>query len=317
MAHLLKKYMVALLFVLLGGLLQAQTVVSSPAQAKLMAKNAAIRDAQRNLAETIYGIRIDSRTTVRNFITEDDRIRSSVQAILRGARVVDTRWEDDGTCTVEMEVPVVLLQKALRRRFAYTSDVISAEGHGAPNPVAEGTPIENIPAPEESWPHLVIKGTGSGVAPAELKETPQGKLMAERAAFHDAIRNLGENIKGVHITSQSTVRNFITENDEIRTRFESFLQGARKVETRHLDDGTCEVDLEISLEGMRKFIHPGRRIIAPGGPTAPRPGFYPPSPRHKAGPFRENVPFEKGKTPKLETPPDMERESPTPTAKEP
>jgi hypothetical protein len=165
-----------------------------------------------------------------------------------------------------MEIPVVLLQRVLRRQFAYFSDVVSAEGHGVPNPIAESVPVSDVPPPEESWYHLTIKASGSGVAPDDLKDTPQGKLMAERAAHHDALRNLGENIKGVHITANTTVRNFITENDEIRSRFESFLRGARRVETRHLEDGTCEVDVEISLDGMRGFIRSGAPFHPSGRP---------------------------------------------------
>lgn len=309
MTSKLKKYVVWMtIFVAFATLATAQTVVSSPQQAKLMAKKAAISDAQRNLAETIYGVRLDSRTTVRNFVTENDEIRTNVEAILRGAQVVDTRWDPDGVCTVRMEIPVAALQRALHRGFAYHSDVISAEGHGAPNPVGGEPPvIRDTPAPEESWYHLVIKATGSGVAPDDMVDTPQGKLMAERAAYADALRQLGENIKGVRVTANTTVRNFVTENDEIRTRFDSFLRGARKVETRHLEDGTCEVDVEISLEGMRGFIPAGARVEKRGPAVGKRPGTQirrpnpqqPPAARPTetegaglAGPYIENLPHE-------------------------
>jgi len=233
------------------GVSHSQTQAKSPEQAKLMARRAAITDAQRNLAEIIYGIRLDAKTTVRNFVTQNDQIKSHLQAVLQGAQVVDARWEPDGTCTVRMEVPVALLQKALERKFAYVSDVITATGQGAPNPIAAATPAQATFAPEESWHTLLIKATGAGTAPKDLADTPQGKLMAERAAYADALRQLGENIMGVHITSRTTVRNLVTENDEIKTRFQAYMQNARKIEIRHLDNGTCEVDLEIPLEGLR------------------------------------------------------------------
>lgn len=240
----------------------AQTRVQTPQQAKLMAKRAATNDAQRNLAETIYGIRLDSKTTVRNYITENDVIRTQVHAIVQGARVTDTKWDRDGTCTVKMEVPVAVLQRTLRRRFGYNSDVIRVIGQGVPNPVESPTPAAFLLSPEESWYTLVIKATGSGTAPKDMADTPQGKLMAERAAYADALRQLGENVMGVHITSRTTVRNMVTENDEINTKFQSFLQNARRVETRHLEDGICEVDLEIPLESLRPYI------IRPVPPTS-------------------------------------------------
>jgi hypothetical protein len=245
----------------INSMLYAVTRVKTPQQARLMAKRAAISDAERNLAETIWGVRINSKTTVRNFITEDDIIKTKVRAVLRGAIVVDTKYDRDGVCTVRMEVPVSMLQRALGRRFAWPGDVIRATGSGAPNPVARVTPPDPPPPPEDSWHTLVIKATGSGVAPSEMAETSQGRLMAERAAYADALRQLGENIKGVKVSSRTTVRNFITENDEIRTRFEAFLRGARRTETRHLDDGSgiCEVDVEIPLEGMRSLIRKKER----------------------------------------------------------
>ncbi|MBN1902099.1 LPP20 family lipoprotein [Candidatus Sumerlaeota bacterium] len=254
----------------------AQTVVQSPEQAKLMAKRAAINDAQRNLAETIYGIRLDSKTTVRNFITENDVIRTELHALLQGAAVTDVRWDRHGTCTVKMEVPVAALQRTLQRRFGYNSDVIRATGQGAPNPVASPTPAAIALSPEESWHTLVIRATGSGTAPKDMADTPQGKLMAERAAYSDALRQLGENVMGVHITSRTTVRNYITQNDTIKTRFQSFLQNARRVETRHLEDGICEVDLEIPLETLRPYF------VKPVPPT--------PTPRypHRRGDRRRN-----------------------------
>ncbi|HOE64727.1 MAG TPA: LPP20 family lipoprotein [Candidatus Sumerlaeota bacterium] len=302
----IKKFAVWMaIFVLFAAMATAQTVVSSPQQAKLMAKKAAISDAQRSLAETVYGVRLDSRTTVRNFVTENDEIHTNVEAILRGAQVVDTRWDPDGVCTVRMELPVAALQRALHRSFAYHSDVITAEGHGVPNPVGGEPPIiRDTPAPEESWYHLVIKATGSGVAPEDMVDTAQGKVMAERAAHLDALRQLGENIKGVKVTANTTVRNFVTENDEIKTRFNAFLRGARRVETRHLEDGICEVDVEISLEGMRSFIPAGARIEK-GGPRGQRPGAQirnqaaPQAPTARptegtglAGPYIENLPQE-------------------------
>jgi hypothetical protein len=255
----MKKTIYPLLIVAIGMLLilgfsmsaNAQTVVQSESQAKLMAKRAAQEDAYRNLAETIYGVRLDSKTTVKDFVTQDDKIQSRLRAFLRGAQVVGVDYLPDGTCKVEVEVKVAALQRVLRRQFAYYGDSITATGYGVPNPVA-ATPEPTPPPvpPEEDWTTLIIKATGSGVAPEDMKGMPQGKLMAERAAYADAMRNLGENIKGVHIKSETEVKNFVTQDDKIRTKFEAFLKGAKKVETRELEDGTVEVDVEIPLKGL-------------------------------------------------------------------
>ena len=93
------------------GYLEAKGYGSPPkgfdeAQAKLMAKRAAKSDAQRNLLETLNGIVISSQTTVKDFITKSDEIRSAMDGVLQGAIVVDEKISPDGSAEVTMRVPV-------------------------------------------------------------------------------------------------------------------------------------------------------------------------------------------------------------------
>jgi hypothetical protein len=63
--------------------------------------------AQRALLETINGVKIDSLTTVQNLALIEDKIKTRVEGIIKGAQVVDTRYEVvDGAplATVEMRV---------------------------------------------------------------------------------------------------------------------------------------------------------------------------------------------------------------------
>ncbi len=240
---------------LLVGISYAQTtVVETEAQAKLMAKRAAQLDAYRNLSETIYGLRIDSQTTVKNFVTENDVIRTRLNVILRGAKVTDVRYQDDGTCEVDVEISVRSLQRALRRAFRYEGQYIRATGYGAPNPVREDIPDEDPFRPIPEWTRVTIKATGSGVPPAGKEGTAQGKLLAARAAKADALRNLAESVRGVQVSSETYVRDFVTRSDRIRTRFQAFIRGAIETDRRYLDDGTCEVDIEIDLMGLNDIL---------------------------------------------------------------
>jgi hypothetical protein len=76
----------------------------NPAQARLMARRAAILDAQRNLLEQAYGVTITSNSTVRDFVLQSDTIRSRVEAYIKGARIVDERYLSDGSVEVDMEI---------------------------------------------------------------------------------------------------------------------------------------------------------------------------------------------------------------------
>jgi hypothetical protein len=86
----------------------------TPAQARLLAQRAAQADAYRNLAERVKGVRIDSETTVIDFITRDDRIRTRVDAVIRGAQVISSRELPDRTFEVVIEIRVADIRAACK-----------------------------------------------------------------------------------------------------------------------------------------------------------------------------------------------------------
>ena len=79
--------------------------VSSNVQGKANAIRAAKVDAMRNLAEMVYGVRINSETTVRMGVVESDVINSGVNVILKGAsQVGEVRFLDDSSVEVTMGI---------------------------------------------------------------------------------------------------------------------------------------------------------------------------------------------------------------------
>lgn len=74
------------------------------AQARLMAERAAVVVAQRNLLETVQGIRVDSETRVENFMTDYDIIYTRVEGIVRNARQVGPAMYDSAAGIVEVEL---------------------------------------------------------------------------------------------------------------------------------------------------------------------------------------------------------------------
>ena len=72
------------------------------AQARAMARRAAITVARRNLLEITQGVRLVSLTLVKDFIVKSDMVRTSVQGVVRNAQVVDTAYMSDGSVEVTM-----------------------------------------------------------------------------------------------------------------------------------------------------------------------------------------------------------------------
>lgn len=72
--------------------------------APLLACRAATVDAQRNLLETVQGTRITSVSTVNNFMLTNDEVKSSVEGVIRGARVVSRDIDRDKVCKITMSI---------------------------------------------------------------------------------------------------------------------------------------------------------------------------------------------------------------------
>jgi len=100
-----------------------------------------------------------------------------------------------------------------------------------------------------NWSNQVVRATGIGAPNPNLPIAAQ-RATAIKAAQLDAVRNLLETIKGIYLTSETTVRNAMVEDDVIRTRVEGYVQNFKQVEgPRYLSDGSVEVVVEMPITG--------------------------------------------------------------------
>lgn len=78
----------------------------SDSQRRLLAMRASKLDAYRNLAEQVYGLRINGHTAVSAMVVENDRYRGYVEATVRGGRVVSVTPLEEATyeTLVELEL---------------------------------------------------------------------------------------------------------------------------------------------------------------------------------------------------------------------
>ena len=99
------------------------------------------------------------------------------------------------------------------------------------------------------WTTGVITAVGIGAPPAQPANSAQARAMTERAAQVVAYRNLLEAVKGVRIDSTTTVENFITTSDVIRTEVNGIIQGATIMDKKYMSDGSVEVTIGTRLTG--------------------------------------------------------------------
>ena len=243
-----------------------------------MAARAAELDAKRKLLERILGVRINSNTLVRDFVTEYDEIRANADGIIFGARQKGRPYYHTNELIVDVtvEVPteqVITTIKELHTRHyqgnrVSGTDIVNikrtirkktfeAVGSGCPRAqfIQQAAASTGVISPD--WIAQVIRVTGNGTDPAIA--TPQGKLKAARAAELDAKRKLVEQVHGLRIDSSTLVRDFVTEYDEIRSQVNSVLIGA-VVESTQWGDGQAMVTVTLPARDVWSVVH-GHWII--------------------------------------------------------
>lgn len=71
---------------------------------RLMAIKASKLDAYRELAEQVYGQKVDGEQELANLILTNNRLKSNVEGVIRGARVVKTYPVGEDTYATELEL---------------------------------------------------------------------------------------------------------------------------------------------------------------------------------------------------------------------
>ena len=239
---------------------------AAEAQKKLLAKRAAEADAYRKLAETVYGLQLNSQTYVKDYVTESDTIRGELDEFIRGIRLGEPIYYDDGSCEVPAEVTVAKVVETLRKSYdrhykggaVHSTDFESLSRRiekQVIKVVGMGAPREDLPL---DLPEGVAEMLGPPPAPSAgpppipdiwRKVGPRARLMAIGAARKDAQRRLAERIKGLRLTARTQVRDFVTESDVITTELSASLVGAYEIGTYlHSDELIAEVTMRIPTE---------------------------------------------------------------------
>ena len=153
---------------------------------------------------------------------------------------------------------------------AFTGCTVYDYGPGRPPVFVPGPPVAAplpppvyAPPPPPPLPPIVrqevtLRARGAGAPPARAANAAQARLMAERAAKVDGYRNLLEQAYGLQVTGSTTVRDFVTQSDTVRTQLDAFIRGAKVSDTRVLDDGSVETEMEITVGKEFWVLFPGR-----------------------------------------------------------
>jgi hypothetical protein len=213
---------------------------------RLKATKAAELDADRLLAERIYGLQIDSETSVKDLAETDDAISGAVSATLVGSISTEPpEYLEDGRVQVVRAVKIREVIDTLNR-------VIKGKK------LEDGSvaTVSDVVKTDRKTNDKIIDAMGN--AAIKGSEGHQ-KIMAKRAAEMDAYRRLAGRMMGVKIEGNTTIRDFALENDEILASLSQVLKAATPTAIKYnKSDGSCEVTMEIKTQDIirttRRFL---------------------------------------------------------------
>lgn len=201
-------------------------------RAKLMARRAAIVDAQRNLVEIIKGTAVDAETSVENYIVTSDIVRTKVNGMVTGARIIAENLDADGSYEVTMEVPMY--------GVGSIADVAinAVVGDKAPAPV----PVPN-PAFVQIYNQISVSNNTSGYTGVVIDAQNSGILRTFCPAIYDTN---GRAVYGVsNVDKNFAINNGIVEYAEGSEQWGRVAAGTSRAGTN---------PLVIKIVGLRERV---------------------------------------------------------------
>ena len=107
----------------------------------------------------------------------------------------------------------------------------------------------NLPrSKKKEFRSKIFRAKGIGIPSEKHKKNPTlASTLAGRAATVDAMRNLAQQIQGAHIDAKTTVRDFMTESDNVTLQVNTYIRGARVISKKEMPDGAVEVEMEVEM----------------------------------------------------------------------
>ncbi len=159
-------------FVVATGIGAISPLAQNPGMARATAVRAAKVDAMRNLLEAVMAVTVSSETTVRGAAIENDVVKTSVEGMVKGARIrdidgdgrggsSDIRYLSDTSIEIEMEVHMSGISAIVLPPAGYAPASV-APAAGAPSSVA-AAPAAPRPGTVTG---LIVDARGLGLRPA-------------------------------------------------------------------------------------------------------------------------------------------------------
>lgn len=226
------KLLLALAFAIIPGIMFSATKVNP--KKKLNSINSAKILAERNIVETIYGIKLKYNEQVDNFI--DGTFQGTTETKTGKRKIVGIEFDE-----IKYDPDKDIAMATASLKLSRLANVIDKDKFNL-----------------DKYPDKVIQRT------AFATSTPANapKIAALRAAEIDAYKNLYKKIGGFTLESHTTVENFMLKSDQVKTSVIGALMGAEFMGFSwegEGDDAIAVVKLRINMKDLSDML--GEKVV--------------------------------------------------------
>lgn len=145
----------------------------SSAQAQAMAERAAVLDARRQLLEALKGVRLDSETTVVDFIAREDKTAAGIEGVVQLSQVIEIKKNFDGTVEALVAAPLAaVLGQSAAPPASYTPPT-SSDPNAVRGKIASKPALEQFPTQDRALAaQAPTRVSGPAQTPADPTTTP-------------------------------------------------------------------------------------------------------------------------------------------------
>lgn len=125
--------------------------------------------------------------------------------------------------------------------------VAASSASAQKDPAGDDSVVQKLAHGEINWSAKTVTATGSGAANLKDGSVAKARLMAERAAKLDALRNIIETIQGIQVNGSRNAAD-VMSNGEIKSKIQGMAQGFKVVDTKYYSDGSVDVIVSMPID---------------------------------------------------------------------
>jgi len=95
------------------GIGAADPALKTATQRKASSRNAATVDAEFQMVKKLNGVTVEGGITIEKAMETDSKIKTSVNAMVKGMETTKTEWTSDDGCVVTMRLAKIVIEKQL------------------------------------------------------------------------------------------------------------------------------------------------------------------------------------------------------------